>query len=82
METDYELKTKQSLHINLLLGFLGVGRSPIQDNISMCIHDIFYILLIVKSTRENTVLLFLLTREICSFNSLIFFSFESFNILW
>ena len=47
METDYELKTKQSLHINLLLGVLGVGRSPTQDNISMCIHDIFYILLIV-----------------------------------
>ena len=40
MEIDYELKTKQSLHINLLLRFLGVGRSPIQDNISMCIHDI------------------------------------------
>ena len=49
METDCELKTKQSLHINLLLGVLGVGRSPTQDNIPMCIHDIFYryILLIV-----------------------------------
>lgn len=43
METDNEHKIKLSLQINLLLGFLGEGRSYIQDTIAMCIHDLFNI---------------------------------------